>query len=203
MNAPRFFSLVVVALLAVIVGCGKPAAPPAPPASGHPLPAPFVLPGEPGQRGGRLTLLAAGAPRTFNPVLTMDGASDAVVRLLFSGLIALDATTQEARPALAESWSVSTDGLTWTFKLRAGLRWSDGQPLSAADVVFTWNEVMYNPDMNRITYELFRINGTNFDVVQVDEATVKVVTPEVFAPFLEVFGNIPILPQHVIGREVA
>lgn len=203
MNAPRFFSLVSVALLAVFVGCGKPAAPASPPASGHPLPSPFVLPGEPGQRGGRLTLLATGAPRTFNPVLTMDGASDAVVRLLFSGLITLDATTQEARPALAESWSVSTDGLTWTFKLRAGLRWSDGQPLSAADVVFTWNEVMYNPDMNRITYELFRINGKNFEVTQVDEATVKVVTPEVFAPFLEVFGNVPILPKHIIGREVA
>lgn len=203
MNAPRFFPLVAGTLIALVVGCGKPAAPPAPSASGHPLPAPFVLKGEPGQLGGRLTLLAAGAPRSFNPLLAMDGASDAVVRLLFSGLISLDAVTQEARPALAESWSVSPDGLTWTFKLRAGLRWSDGQPLTTADVVFTWNEVMYNPDMNRITYDLFRINGKNFDVTQVDDATVKVVTPEVFAPFLEFFGGIPILPKHVIGREVA
>ena len=203
MNVRPLFQLVVVILLAFLLGCGKPAVPPAPPASGHPLPAPLVLRGEPGQPGGRLTLLAAGAPRTFNPVLAMDGASDAVVRLLFSGLIALDAVTQEVRPALADMWSVSPDGLTWTFKLRAGLRWSDGQPLTAADVVFTWNEVMYNPDMNRMTYDLFRINGKNFDVTPVDDVTVKVVTPEVFAPFLEVFGGIPILPKHIIGREVA
>lgn len=148
-------------------------------------------------------MLSAGAPRTFNPLLAMDGASDEVVRLIFSGLIALDAPTQEARPALAESWSVSPEGRTWTFKLRAGLHWSDGHPLTAADVVFTWNEVMYNPDMNRITYDLFRINGKNFEVTMVDDVTVKVVTPEVFAPFLEFFGSVPILPKHVIGREVA
>jgi len=203
MNLHALSQIIVVALLASAVGCGKPVAPPALSVSGHPLPSPFVLKGEPGRPGGRLTLLAIGAPRTFNPLLAMDGASDAVVRLLFSGLITLDAATQEARPALAESWSVAPDGLTWAFKLRAGLHWSDGRPLTAADVVFTWKEVMYNPDMNRITYDLFRINGKNFEVTQLDDVTVKVVTPEVFAPFLDFFGGIPILPKHVIGREVA
>lgn len=194
---------VVAVALTLVLGCDQPARPPAQSAAGHPLPAPLVLPGDPGARGGRLTLLTAGAPRTFNPVLSMDAASDAVVRLLFSGLVSLDAVTQEVRPALAESWSVAADGRTWTFKLRTGLRWSDGRPLTAADVVFTWNEVMYHPDMNRNTYDLFRINGKNFVVTQVDEVTVRVVTPEVFAPFLEFFGSVSILPKHAIGREVA
>ena len=202
MNATRLALLLLSASLALITGCGKPAGPPSPPASGHALASPLVLSGQPARRGGRLTLLSAGAPRTFNPLLVEDTASEDVMRLIFSGLITLDATTQEPRPGLAESWTVSQDGRTWTFKLRAGLHWSDGHPLTAADVVFTWNEVMNNPDMNRSTYEVFRINGKHFTVTQLDPLTVQVVTPEVFAPFLEFFGSVSILPQHAIGRQV-
>ena len=166
------------------------------------MPAPCVAKCDPGQPGGRLTLLTAGLPRTFNPLLASDSASDQVARLLFGSLLNLDATTLEAGPGMAESWAVEPDGKTWTFKLRAGLHWSDGQPLTADDVVFTWNEIMYNPDMNQQTYELFRINGKNFTVSKVDDLTVRVVTPEIFAPFLEYFGGVSILPKHAIGREV-
>jgi peptide/nickel transport system substrate-binding protein len=56
--------------------------------------------------------------------------------------------------------------------------------------------------MNRLTYELFRINGRNFSIAKVDDQTVRVVTPEVFAPFLEFFGSVAILPEHVIGQAV-
>lgn len=188
----------------LLSGCGKP--PPPPPASapaGHPLPNPLVVSNEPGRSGGRLTLLTPGPPRTLNPLLAADSASDQAVRLLFGALMNLDATTQEATAGMAESWAVTPDGKTWTFKLRTGLRWSDGRPLTAEDVVFTWNEVMYNPDMNRMTYDLFRINGTNFTVSKTDEVTVRVVTPEVFAPFLAYFGGTPILPKHAFERAVA
>ena len=141
-------------------------------------------------------------PQTFNPLLANDAASEEVIRLLFASLVHLDLSTQELGPALAESWTVEPDQKTWTFKLRPGLRWSDGQPLTAADVVFTWNEIMYNEDMNRLTYDLFRINGQNFAVTKVDDQTVRVVTPEVFAPFLEFFGSVAILPEHAIGPAV-
>lgn len=199
MNFIRLLGLSLPWLL--LTGCG-PKTPVPSPTSGHPLANPLVMKCEPGQRGGRLTLLTAGPPRTFNPLLVVDGASDHAVRLLFGSLMVVNAATQEAGPGMAETWSVSPDGRSWTFKLRAGLRWSDGQPLTAGDVVFTWNEVMYNPEMNRQTYDLFRINGTNFAVSQLDELTVRVVTPEVFAPFLEFFGGVPILPRHAMGREV-
>lgn len=189
------------ALLLFVAGCGWESAP-KPPTTGHALAAPRVAPCEPGQPGGRLTLVIAGSPRSFNPLLAADSASDQVVRMLFGSLLNVDLTTQTAGPGLAESWSVAPDGRTWTFKLRAGLRWSDGQPLTADDVVFTWNEVMYNPEMNRLTYDLFRINGKNFAVSKLDDVTVRVVTPEIFAPFLEYFGGVPILPRHAMGREV-
>lgn len=199
---PRPLSALLLTLGLLAPGCGQQSVPKPPAATSHPLANPLVAKCEPGQPGGRLTLLTAGSPRTFNPLLAMDGASDQVVRLLFGSLMNIGASTQEAGPGMAEAWSVEPDGKTWTFKLRAGLRWSDGQPLTADDVVFTWNEVMSNPDLNRLTYDLFRINGQNFAVSKLDDVTVRVVTPEVFAPFLEYFGGVPILPQHVIGREV-
>jgi peptide/nickel transport system substrate-binding protein len=167
---------------------------------GHSLPAPpLVAKCEPGQPGGRFVLPVALGPKTFNPLYALDSASDAVTRLLFGSLINLNWVTQEPGPGLAESWSVDADQKTWTFKLRQGLRWSDGQPLTAEDVAFTWNEIMYNPDYNRLTYDLFRINGTNFSVTNLDAVTVRVVTPEVFAPFLEFFGGVSILPKHVLA----
>jgi len=200
MNTFRLHPSAFLALVLVAAGCGKPTAPS--PAAGHIPTAPAIAQCEPGQPGGRLTLVTFGAPRTLNPLLAQDGASDEVVRLLFSSLVDLDLSTLDTRPGLAQSWSVAPDGRTWTFKLRPGLRWSDGQPLTAEDVVFTWNEVMYNPDMNQITFNLFRINGTNFAVSKVDDLTVQVVTPEVFAPFIEYFGGVPVLPKHAIGEAV-
>jgi peptide/nickel transport system substrate-binding protein len=188
-----------VVLVALWSGCGQNSSPPSP---GQPLVSPLVAAGKPGLAGGRLTLASPGVPQTFNPLLATDAASEDVIRLLFAPLVRLDPVTQTPQPALAESWAVEPDQRTWTFILRRGLRWSDGQPLTAADVVFTWNEIMYHPDMNRQTYDLFRIAGRNFSVSQADEQTVRVVTPEVFAPFLEFFGGVVILPEHAIGQAV-
>lgn len=171
---------------------------------GHALPEPpRVAQCQPGVRGGQLVLGVPGNPRTFNPVLDIDGGSDAVVRLLFSSLVSINMDTQEPEPALAESWSVGQDQKTWTFKLRKNLRWSDGQPLTADDVVFTWNDVMYNPKYNPITYDLFRFGGKNFQVTKVDDLTVRVVTPEIFAPFVEYFGSVQILPRHALRAAAA
>ncbi len=185
--------------IAVLGGCsGKP--------QGRGLPEPpRVANCEPGVPGGRLILTVTGNPHTFNPLLDEpnDAASDSVRRLLFSSLVAINLEKQEPEPGLAESWSVAADQKTWTFKLRKNLRWSDGEPLTADDVVFTWNEVMYNPKYNQGTYELFQSGGKKFEVTKVDDLTVRVVTPEVFAPFLDFFGTMNILPRHTLGRWAA
>src|SRR5262249_18111587 len=162
----------------------------------------LVSKAEQGQFGGRLVLAAASSPRTFNPMFSVDGASDSIVRLLFGSLVNLNWQTQEPGPGLAESWSVEADPKTWTFKLRQGVQWSDGKPFTADDVIFTWNEIMYNPELNKLTYDLFRIDGKNFEVSKTDDFEVKVVTPEVFAPFLEFFGGVPILPRHALASSI-
>ena len=184
-----------------LAGCGKPQA--VKPSAPHPLPpSPLIARGDPCQPGGRFLIAARASPKTFNPLFALDGASDSIVRLLFASLVNLDWAAQQPGPGLAESWSVAPDQKTWTFKLRQGVRWSDGEPLTADDVVFTWNDIMYNPEFNRVTFDLFRIGGKEFAVSKVDEFTVRVVTPEVFAPFLEFFGGVPVMPKHVLEAAV-
>jgi peptide/nickel transport system substrate-binding protein len=195
MTAHCIFRLGLFGLIWVLAGCGQSRS-----NVGHPLPAsPLVAKTSGGQPGGRFVIATPGNPKTLNPLFALDGASDGITRLLFGTLVNLDSVTQQTGPGLAESWSVGSDQKTWTFKLRQGVRWSDGRPLTADDVVFTWNDVMYNSDYNHVTYDLFRINGTNFAVTKVNDLTVQVVTPEVFAPFLEFFGGVAILPRHMLG----
>jgi peptide/nickel transport system substrate-binding protein len=181
-----------------LAGCGKSSGPTS--AAPHALPEPpAVAACEPGQPGGRLVLAVAAPPRTFNPIYAPDAASDQVTRLLFAALAQFDFAKQQAVPALAEAWSVTPDHKTWTFELRRGLRWSDGHPLTSDDVVFTWNDVIYNPRNKTPLASVFRIGNRNFTVSQRDAVTVTVVTPEVFAPFVEFFGTVPVLPRHVLG----
>src|SRR4051794_25152508 len=101
------FAVALLASVAIFSGCGeKP--------KGHVLPEPpRVATCELGKPGGRLVLAAAGNPRTFNPLLAGDPASDAVIRLLFSSLVNVNLESQQAEPGLAESWSVGPDQKTW------------------------------------------------------------------------------------------
>src|SRR5690606_37367341 len=67
-----------------------------------------------------------------------------IINTLFEGLTALDEQTTRPEPAAAASWSVSDDGLTWTFHLRENLRWSNGEPLVAGDFITAWRRAL-NP----------------------------------------------------------
>ena len=91
-----------------------------------------------------LSLQVASEPNKLDPALnsTVDGACLAI--LAFSGLVTYDAEGQLV-PELAESYEMSEDGMTYTFTLRDGLKWSDGEDLNAEDVVYSWNRLA-NPE---------------------------------------------------------
>src|SRR5689334_16309444 len=155
-----FLRFWIAGLCCILVGCSKPSAPKPTTTAAHPIPsAPLVSQAESGQPGGRFTIALPFSPKTLNPLQAGDGLSDNILRLLHASLVNLNWITQEPGPGLAESWSVDADHKTWTFKLRRGIYWSDGRPFNADDVIFTWNEIMYNPDINKGTYNVFRING--------------------------------------------
>ncbi|MDB6121797.1 MAG: extracellular solute-binding protein family 5 [Pedosphaera sp.] len=170
----------------------------------RPLPEPpAVSQCEPGVYGGRCVIATFADPKTFNPITANETSSTDIIQRMFSGLVIVDSPTQEVLPGLAESWEIGPDNKTYTFHLRKGVRWSDGKPLNADDVVFTWNDVIYNPDIINVTADQFRLDGKNFTVTKVDDYTVKVVTPEIYAPFLLFFGAVPIVPKHVLAPAVA
>jgi peptide/nickel transport system substrate-binding protein len=203
-----FIRMTAVAALAILAltGCGKKAEnAPAQPAANYPLPdPPLVADCEPGIPGGRLVVTEIGDPKTFNYITANESSSEDICRFMFANLLGFDTPSQQVEPALAKSWSVAPDNKTWTFKLRKNLRWSDGEPLTADDVVFTWNDVIYNPKIDNVMRDGFSIGGKKFVVTKVDDLTIQVVTPEIYAPFLESFGaGVPILPKHVLAKAVA
>ncbi|MCI0746741.1 MAG: ABC transporter substrate-binding protein [Verrucomicrobia subdivision 3 bacterium] len=188
-------------LLACAAGCGKREGSGGPQAE-SPLPEPpLKLNIEPGKPGGRLVMAVFGEPKTFNPITANESSSTDIIAYLFAGLTRIDLISFEAEPALAESWTVADDKKTWTFKLRKGLRWGDGKPLTADDVSFTW-EVIYNTNINNVVADAFRIRGKEFTVSKLDDLTIKVVTPEIYAPFLSFFGSVPIIPRHTLAGAV-
>src|SRR6201986_1285263 len=155
----------------------------------YPLPdPPVVVDCQPGNRGGKFIVCSLREPKTFNFLISDELSSRYVGRLMFWGLLNFDTPTQTVKPGLAESWTNSPDGKTWTFKLRKNLRWSDGEPLTAEDVVFTWNDIIYNPQIPNSLRDELIVNGKKFTVTKLDDLTVQVTTPQVYAPFLQAFG---------------
>ena len=174
-------------------------------ATNYPLPDPPVVVNDtPGVHGGRFVIAEPGEPKTFNTITANESSSNDILRFMFWGLLNLDEPSQTVEPGLAEFWTNSPDGKTWTFRLRKNLRWSDGAPLTADDVVFTWNDVIYNPKINNVMRDGFIINGKEFKITKIDDLTIQVVTPEVYAPFLVDFGaGVPIIPKHILEKSVA
>ena len=198
-------SLTLLAALA-LAGCGKNSGGNSPDSAAAkvalPEP-PLEFKGEPGIPGGRLVVASFGDPKTFNPITAAETSSTDILLRLFSGLVSIDVPKQEILPGLAESWSVAPDKKTWTFKLRKGLRWSDGEPLTTDDVVFTWNDIIYNTNIVNVTVDQFRIDGKDFAVSKVDDLTVQIVTPDIYAPFLQFAGAAAVLPKHKLAKAVA
>jgi oligopeptide transport system substrate-binding protein len=93
--------------------------------------------------GTQTLLLGNGAePADLDPQVVTIYSDQNILLALFEGLTAVDEKTSEAVPAAAKSWEVSADGLTWTFHLRDGLRWSNGEALTAGDFVQSWTRML-------------------------------------------------------------
>lgn len=131
---------------------------------------------------------------SFHPYLTTDTASSAYQGLVYaSGLMRRNPTTMELEPLMAKSWTISPDGLVYTFTLRSDLKWSDGQPLTSADFKFTYDQAM-KPD-NEYPYR------DNNDFIKSYEApdpsTIVVTINQKFCPALEGADAVVPLPKHI------
>lgn len=138
-------------------------------------------------------------PKTFNPFNAKDNISAAMSEIMYDGLVSTHPITGETIPKLAKSFSV--DNCEYTVNLRHGIKWSDGKPITADDVVFTWQKIIFDGFGNTSTRDSMIIDGKLPKIEKVDDYTVKFITPKPFAPFLRMLST-PIAPKHIFEPAV-
>jgi len=132
-------------------------------------------------------------PENLNPFIGLLGQDYEIWHLNYDYLVGFDAKDLSPRPELAESWSVSEDGTTWTFKIRQGVKWQDGEPLTAGDVAFTFNYIVDN-DLQTLAVYTGGITGAT----AVDDTTVEITTEKPKSNMLAMV--VPIIPEHIWGK---
>jgi peptide/nickel transport system substrate-binding protein len=142
-------------------------------------------------RGGELTASIRTEPRNFARFGPPEATTDLVALLLHAGLIRINRVTDDVEPWLAESWTQSADGRQYTLKLRPSVTFSDGHPMTADDVLFSF-EAVYAAGVA----ESIEVDGKRLVVSAVDPQTVRITFPSVFAPGLRILQNVNILPRH-------
>src|SRR6266699_2846203 len=159
----------------------------------------FVLPGEVGQRGGRLVMSLRGEPKTLNPLIAADARSREVIGVMQADLVHINRATQLTEPSLAKSWKVSPNGLEYTLVLRQGIRFSDGQPLDADDVLFTFR-VYLDENVHAPQRDLLIVGGKPIAVRKVDPHTVVFQLAKPYGAGERLFDGLAILPQHLLEK---
>ena len=153
-----------------------------------------------GKYGGDIVISTIGeGPKTFNPWNSKDNTSSAASEIMFDSLVATDAYTGDVIPKMAKYIKTLPDKKTYIIELRKGLKWSDGTEITADDVVYTWNTIIFGGYGNTSTRDAMYINGQLPVVSKIDKYTVKFVTPKPFSPFLRQVG-VPIAPKHVLKK---
>jgi peptide/nickel transport system substrate-binding protein len=144
--------------------------------------------------GGAITVAASAEPKTLNPVVAADQPSRDAIYPLSADLIHLNRATLASEPALAKSWRVSRDGKQYFVTLRSGLRFSDGSPLTADDVVFTF-QVHLDPKVNSTQRDALLIDDKPIAVSKISEDTIRFDLPAPYAPGEQLFDGVWILPR--------
>ncbi len=153
-----------------------------------------------GHYGGHLTIGQRAEPKTLNPVTATDAVSREVIGRLMADLIDINRSSQQTEPALAKSWKVSLDGRTFTLQLRKGIRFSDGHPFDADDVVFSFNVYM-DEAVDSPQRDLLIIDGKPILVTKLDQYTVRFALPRPYAAAERLFDGLAMLPKHLLEKQ--
>ncbi|MBZ0309845.1 MAG: ABC transporter substrate-binding protein [Anaerolineae bacterium] len=148
--------------------------------------------------GGTLITAVSSDPVSLNGIYANDGASVSVLSYIFNPLtLGGENWGSEIKGDLADSWTVSDDGLTWTFNLHEGIKWHDGEELTAEDVVYTFNTIQTSEEDIAPFRPRFLQNGEPILFEAVDNYTVVATLSEPNAAFFTDI-SVPIVPKHVL-----
>ncbi len=129
---------------------------------------------------------------SFNPFLGIEAESYEMWALTYDYMITYSMDDMSPEPGLAESWETSDDGLTWTFNIREGVSWSDGEPLTAADIAHTYNRVLDGgPESS--SWGSYLTSVTSVEAPDDTHVVLTLEKPNAVLPLLP----IPIVPEHV------
>jgi peptide/nickel transport system substrate-binding protein len=198
----RIDGIVVVGALAcaaLAAGCGGAGTASARYEDPHPLPAePMVVQvNEVGTYGGRFVLAQTSSPKTFNAIMANETSSTDITQLMFTTLANFDNGKQVDYPELARAYEVAEDGLTWTFHLRRGALFSDGRPITSADVLFSF-ELAYDDSLHPSIQDLLKPGGREMEVTAPDSYTVVIKSATTYALMVPAVGSLRIMPRHVL-----
>jgi len=169
---------------------------PQPPQHGEEL---QITGNEVGHYGGVLTVGQRSEPKTLNPATAADAPSREVIGRLTADLIHINRASQRTEPALAKSWTVSKDGRVFTVNLHRGLRFSDGQPFDADDVVFSF-EVYLDEKLHSPQRDLLVVGGKPIAVQKINQYTVRFTLAEPYAAAERIFDSLAMMPRHLLEK---
>ena len=152
--------------------------------------------------GGELRVAVSADPQSFNWYTRHDASTDVVTQLTQARLVRVNRATQEVEPWLAERWTRSEDGRVYTLTLRDGLKFSDGQPVTADDVIFSFRAA-YDRTAGSVMADALMAGGQPLGVTSTDPGTVIITFAKPFGPGLRLLDNLPILPKHVLEPALA
>ncbi len=157
----------------------------------------LISKGASGSRGGNLVVSLRSEPKTLNPAVSNDLASREVISQMTADLIHINRYSQQSEPATAESWDISSDGLQYVLHIRRGLRFSDGVPFDADDVVFSF-KIYLDPAINTPQRDSLIVGGQPLAVKKLDSATVQFRLAKPYASAERLFDSVAILPRHLL-----
>ena len=155
-----------------------------------------------GVRGGTLLLSSIAEPKTWNDATSHEVTTTWYTNRLHRGLVNLDHISGAIVPDFAKSWDISDDSLVIIFHLREGIMWSDGTPITADDVVFTYNDVILNEDVDCDSRDVQLLPDDTYPVCEkVDDYTVSFTMSVIYRPALNAL-TFNILPKHKLADSV-
>jgi peptide/nickel transport system substrate-binding protein len=154
----------------------------------------------------QIVLHSLSDPKTFNYSLKNEFPN--IFPFTFEGLTFANEFTGKIEPGLAESWESFDNNRRYIFTLREGLKWSDGTPLTADDVIFTYQDIVFNPGIATDQKDVLKIGSKGLfpSIRKLDDRRVEFTLPEPFAPFLRITSGpqdgVVILPKHILQESV-
>jgi peptide/nickel transport system substrate-binding protein len=152
-----------------------------------------------GQPGGRLVVALRSEPKTLNPIVSVDATSREVIGAMTSDLVHINHQTQRTEPALAKSWTVSSDGRKYTMQLRHGLRFSDGAPFTSDDVVFSF-QLYLDENLHSPQRDLLVLGDKPIVVRSIDPYTVDFELAKPYGPAERIFDGLAMMPKHLLEK---